>query len=74
MRTAWEGKFLDKMVAKYWIKKKWFVDDPYESYHTRDNYAFTKDVRGIDSTRLYATKPFTRRKYKWENKRPRLPQ
>jgi len=57
-RKGRESKVLDKMVTKYWIKKKWFVDDPYESYHTRDNFRVTKGVQGIDSTKTRKIKKY----------------
>lgn len=44
---------LDKMVTKYWIKKKYFVDDPYENYHNRDNFWISKGVNGVKSTNLH---------------------
>jgi len=57
-RSATECRMLDKMVTKYWIKKKYFVDDPYESYHTRDNFRITKGVKGVDSTKLRRIKMY----------------
>ncbi|CAG7819504.1 unnamed protein product [Allacma fusca] len=32
---------LDKMVTRFWHRKKYYVDDPYESYHTRPNFWIT---------------------------------
>jgi large subunit ribosomal protein L35 len=32
---------LDKMVTKFWHRKKYYVDDPYESYHTRPTFWIT---------------------------------
>ncbi|XP_034837411.1 large ribosomal subunit protein bL35m [Maniola hyperantus] len=33
---------LDKMVTKYWKRPKYYVDDPYEPYHTREEYHITR--------------------------------
>lgn len=33
---------LDKMVTKYWRKPKYYVDDPYTPYHTREEYFATQ--------------------------------
>lgn len=33
---------LDKMVTKYWRKPKYYVDDPYEPYHQREEYYITR--------------------------------
>lgn len=35
---------LDKMVCAYWRKPKYYVDDPYEPYHSREwyNKSYTK--------------------------------
>nr|CAI5817668.1 unnamed protein product [Callosobruchus analis] len=32
---------LDKMVGPYWQKPKYYVEDPYEPYHTREEFAIT---------------------------------
>ncbi|KAB0794848.1 hypothetical protein PPYR_11687 [Photinus pyralis] len=32
---------LDKMVTNYWRKPKYYVEDPYEPYHTREEFEFT---------------------------------
>lgn len=45
--NAWHTRTLERMTTKYWHKKKYFVDDPYESYHKRDNFAITKNTRNI---------------------------
>jgi len=61
-RKTWENRVLEKMVTKYWVKKKYFVDDPYETYHTRDNFPITKGVQGIDSTHLFKMKKYNHKK------------
>ncbi|XP_057337464.1 39S ribosomal protein L35, mitochondrial [Microplitis mediator] len=33
---------LDKMVCPYWRKPKYYVDDPYEPYHKREEYWTTR--------------------------------
>ncbi|GLV41966.1 mitochondrial ribosomal protein L35 [Carabus blaptoides fortunei] len=33
---------LDKMVTKYWRKPKYYVDDPYEPYHQREEFYITR--------------------------------
>lgn len=33
---------LDKMVTKYWRRPKYYVDDPYTPYHTREEYYATQ--------------------------------
>ncbi|XP_049596046.1 large ribosomal subunit protein bL35m [Syngnathus scovelli] len=30
-------KLLDKMTTRYWKRRNWFVDDPYQKYHDRVN-------------------------------------
>jgi len=32
---------LDKMVTKYWRHPRFYVDDPYQPYHTREEYFAT---------------------------------
>ena len=34
-----QSKTLDRMVTKYWRDPKYWVDNPYEPYHHRNNYA-----------------------------------
>uniref|UniRef100_A0A1L8DRA2 Large ribosomal subunit protein bL35m n=1 Tax=Nyssomyia neivai TaxID=330878 RepID=A0A1L8DRA2_9DIPT len=36
---AW---MLDKMVTKFWRTPKYYVDDPYRPYHTREEFFYTK--------------------------------
>lgn len=33
---------LDKMVTSFWKKPKYYVDDPYAPYHTREEYHVTR--------------------------------
>lgn len=42
--NATQSKMLDKMVGHYWRQPKYFVDDPYEPYHTRDEFMFTRKI------------------------------
>lgn len=37
-----QANLLDKMVTKFWKKPKYYIDDPYAPYHTRDEYWTTK--------------------------------
>lgn len=36
-----QSTLLDKMVGKYWRKPKYYVDDPYEPYHSREEFPLT---------------------------------
>ncbi|KAF5284318.1 hypothetical protein FQA39_LY04611 [Lamprigera yunnana] len=36
-----QSTLLDKMVGNFWRKPKYYVDDPYEPYHTREEYRYT---------------------------------
>lgn len=40
--NAKQSWLLDSMVTKYWRKPKYYVDDPYEPYHTREEYPKTR--------------------------------
>uniref|UniRef100_A0A1B6MMU8 Large ribosomal subunit protein bL35m n=1 Tax=Graphocephala atropunctata TaxID=36148 RepID=A0A1B6MMU8_9HEMI len=40
--NATQSWLLDKMVTRYWRKPKFYVDDPYESYHTRNEFRLTR--------------------------------
>lgn len=33
--TQEECEMLDKLVTPFWLRRKHYVDDPYEPYHTR---------------------------------------
>jgi len=37
-----QSHMLDKMVCRYWRDKRYYVDDPYESYHKRENFHLTR--------------------------------
>ncbi|XP_076265232.1 mitochondrial ribosomal protein L35 [Rhynchophorus ferrugineus] len=39
--NASQSMLLDKMVCDYWRKPKYFVDDPYNPYHTREEFSIT---------------------------------
>lgn len=36
--NATQSTLLDKMVTKYWRKRRFYVDDMYEPYHQREEY------------------------------------
>uniref|UniRef100_A0A1B6EI79 Large ribosomal subunit protein bL35m n=1 Tax=Cuerna arida TaxID=1464854 RepID=A0A1B6EI79_9HEMI len=40
--NATQSWLLDKMVTRYWRKPKYYVDDPYEPYHTREEFRLTR--------------------------------
>lgn len=40
--NATQNTLLDKMVTKFWKKPKYYVEDPYAPYHTRDEFSFTR--------------------------------
>ncbi|XP_057664530.1 39S ribosomal protein L35, mitochondrial [Diorhabda carinulata] len=33
---------LDKMVGPFWRKRRYYIDDPYDPYHSREEWAFTR--------------------------------
>lgn len=39
--NATQSTLLDKMVGRYWRKPKYYVDDPYEPYHVREEFSKT---------------------------------
>lgn len=39
--NAQQSSLLDKMVTRYWKKPKYYIDDPYAPYHTRDEFHYT---------------------------------
>ncbi|XP_060528622.1 large ribosomal subunit protein bL35m [Cylas formicarius] len=39
--NATQSRLLDKMVTSYWKRPKYYVDDIYEPYHTREEFLFT---------------------------------
>ncbi|XP_043276518.1 39S ribosomal protein L35, mitochondrial [Venturia canescens] len=45
--TASQSRLLDTMVTKFWRRPKYYVDDPYNPYHTRDSFYLTRRVPRI---------------------------
>nr|CAG4638173.1 EOG090X0J5E [Chydorus sphaericus] len=39
--NATQSKLLDKMVTRYWRRRRFYVDDIYEPYHTREEFPMT---------------------------------
>nr|CAG4650636.1 EOG090X0J5E [Sida crystallina] len=39
--NATQSTMLDKMVTKFWRKRRFYVDDIYEPYHQREEFART---------------------------------
>lgn len=39
--NATQSRMLDTMVTKFWRKRFWFVDDPYQPYHNREEFPFS---------------------------------
>lgn len=37
-----QSTMLDKMVTKFWKRPKYYVDDPYAPYHTREEFVTTR--------------------------------
>ncbi|XP_066156336.1 large ribosomal subunit protein bL35m [Euwallacea fornicatus] len=40
--NATQSRLLDKMVTNFWRKPKYYVNDPYEPYHTREEFWTTR--------------------------------
>lgn len=40
--TTTQSYLLDKMVTKYWRTPKYYVDDPYTPYHSREEFPLTQ--------------------------------
>jgi large subunit ribosomal protein L35 len=40
--NATQTNMLDKMVTKFWKRPKYYVDDPYAPYHTREEFVITR--------------------------------
>ncbi|KYM99577.1 PREDICTED: 39S ribosomal protein L35, mitochondrial [Cyphomyrmex costatus] len=40
--NATQSTLLDKMVSKYWKRRHYYVDDPYEPYHDREEFIITR--------------------------------
>ncbi|CAH2097061.1 unnamed protein product [Euphydryas editha] len=37
-----QNNLLDKMVTRFWKKPKYYVNDPYAPYHTREEFSITR--------------------------------
>ncbi|XP_053658073.1 39S ribosomal protein L35, mitochondrial [Anopheles marshallii] len=37
-----QATLLDKMVTKYWKRPRYYIDDPYAPYHTREEFVYTR--------------------------------
>lgn len=44
--SAVEGQLLEKIVTRYWVKPKYYIDDPYQPYHVR--HGLTTPRLGFD--------------------------
>lgn len=40
--NATQSTMLDKMVTKFWKRPKYYVEDPYAPYHTREEFNITR--------------------------------
>ncbi|KAL6262644.1 hypothetical protein P5V15_005438 [Pogonomyrmex californicus] len=40
--NATQSTLLDRMVTKYWKRRRFYVDDPYEPYHSREEFMITR--------------------------------
>uniref|UniRef100_A0A8W7Q1D9 50S ribosomal protein L35 n=1 Tax=Anopheles coluzzii TaxID=1518534 RepID=A0A8W7Q1D9_ANOCL len=40
--NATQSTLLDKMVTKYWKRPRYYIDDPYTPYHTREEFVYTR--------------------------------
>ncbi|XP_046383951.1 39S ribosomal protein L35, mitochondrial [Ischnura elegans] len=40
--NATQSTLLDKMVTRFWKKRRYYIDDPYEPYHKRDEFWVTR--------------------------------
>ncbi|KAF4527104.1 hypothetical protein B566_EDAN013738 [Ephemera danica] len=40
--NATQSHLLDKMVTKFWRKRRYYVDDPYEPYHSREEFPHSR--------------------------------
>ncbi|KAH0950213.1 hypothetical protein HN011_005887 [Eciton burchellii] len=40
--NATQSNLLDKMVSPYWRRRHYYVDDPYEPYHEREEFVLTR--------------------------------
>uniref|UniRef100_A0A182YNI5 50S ribosomal protein L35 n=1 Tax=Anopheles stephensi TaxID=30069 RepID=A0A182YNI5_ANOST len=37
-----QATLLDKMVTKYWKRPRYYINDPYAPYHTREEFVYTR--------------------------------
>uniref|UniRef100_A0A182M211 50S ribosomal protein L35 n=1 Tax=Anopheles culicifacies TaxID=139723 RepID=A0A182M211_9DIPT len=37
-----QATLLDKMVTKYWKRPRYYINDPYTPYHTREEFVYTR--------------------------------
>lgn len=42
--NATQSTLLDKMAGKFWTKPKYYVDDIYEPYHTRNEFNYSSKI------------------------------
>lgn len=40
--NATQSTLLDKMTTKYWRRRHYYIDDPYEPYHDREEFSITR--------------------------------
>ncbi|XP_077259446.1 mitochondrial ribosomal protein L35 [Temnothorax americanus] len=40
--NATQSTLLDKMTSKYWRRRHYYIDDPYEPYHNREEFMITR--------------------------------
>ncbi|KAK9501682.1 hypothetical protein O3M35_012364 [Rhynocoris fuscipes] len=50
--NATQSYLLDKMVTSYWRRPKYYIDDPYEPYHKREEFPTTRKKPLIPPERL----------------------
>lgn len=41
--NAQQSRLLDRLSAPWFKKRHYFIDDPYEPYHTRDEFLYTRN-------------------------------
>ena len=50
--NATQSWLLDKMVTKYWRKRRFYVDDPDEPYHNREEFTITRKKPSLPWSQL----------------------
>lgn len=40
--NAVQSRMLDTMVSRYWRRPKYYIENPYEPYHKREEFYCTK--------------------------------